>query len=170
MATELRRSTRARTQVKSYAEEQAEQERPTATKVRSTTKTKTTRKKRTKAETDDFEADELPVTTLEADADDDYEVEEVVPKKKRATKSKKSTDDGGQLYNNPAEGTMIAWGSKVRKQPKIYEAPKEKRAASGKGKAEDTRWLSDAGETRIARELAKIKPLAPGAKETRLRE
>ncbi|KAK4496494.1 hypothetical protein PRZ48_012474 [Zasmidium cellare] len=176
MATELRRSTRTRKQPDSYADEQAEEKRPAPSKpkaTKATKATKTTRKKRVKTEVDDEDVTDLPVKG-ESDADFDFEEEESKPKKKRAKKSKSELTEDAQLYGNPAEGTIIPWGSRTRKQPRIYEVPEARRETrvkkEGGGKKSADDWLNDAGDVAVARELAKIKPLKAGQEETRLRD
>lgn len=54
-------------------------------------------------------------------------------------------------------------GSMTRKQPKIYEVPAEKLK-------KQTNWMSKAGDTRAAAQIAKIPKLLPGEEEYRLRE
>ncbi|KAF2161557.1 hypothetical protein M409DRAFT_27955 [Zasmidium cellare ATCC 36951] len=187
MATELRRSTRQRKQPQSYAEDQAEAQ------LAPRPKPKSIGKKRIKTEVEDDETfEDVQVKTELDDAEDvngvtllnaavkaeaDSEDEAFgrsKKKQKRTTTSKKSRkskkselDDGSQLYGNPPEGTIIPWGSKTRKQPRIYEVPEKfKEPREKKGDA----WLNDAGDAAVARELAKIPQLEPGEEEYRLRD
>lgn len=173
MATELRRSSRARKQPKSYAEEQAE-EQPIISKPKANSK------KRIKAEAqEDEDVKDFTLTNadIKGESDFDHETNAGPKKAKRAKKAKAEAEvEGGQLYGHPAHGAIVQWGSKTRKFPKIYEVPeaqretRTKRDDGGKEKKKNLDWLNDAGETAVRRELAKIKMLKPGQEETRLRE
>lgn len=178
MTTELRRSSRARKQPKSYAEEQAEAQ-PAVSKPKTSSKTNPKQRAKTGVQEDD-DIKDVSLTNADVNRESDFDDDvNSAPKKKKKKRAKKATIEeeveGGQLYSHPAHGSIVQWGSKTRKFPKIYVVPEPQRETRTKrddgGKEEkNVDRLNDAGEVAVRRELAKIKKLKPGQEEARLRE
>ena len=98
----LRRSTRARTQVRSYADDQAEQTASTAPRKR----------KQPSASRLDDSSDVSEEEEEDANFGIDSEEDHPIKKQKRPSKQpSKKPNNGMQPYGAPPEGTMIPWAS-----------------------------------------------------------
>lgn len=142
MAVEsLRRSTRARKPVQSYAAEQAENE-DDAVKTKTASKGK---KKRTIKEVDVYDGDDAYTNTIEVAASS--------PAKKPKKKTKKSAE-----YDDDD----VREDGSIKKGLSLFFAGHDVAP-------EGSSWHADAAERRIASSKRQISKLAQGQEETRLR-
>lgn len=143
MATEgVRRSGRTRKQVKTYAEEQAEENDIAAAAAPPAKR----RKKVIKEEADFSE---------HAEANDDAFL---APAPKRAKKATQAViDPSADNYNDFLVGKTSTASTSLPKSK--LRLPKD-----------DGNWHADTAEQRIARTKSKVRALMPGQEETRLRE
>ncbi|KAK5133978.1 hypothetical protein LTR08_007098 [Meristemomyces frigidus] len=143
MATEgLRRSTRVRTAVKSYADEQAEKDSELALNA--------------------------PLKRKKKTADADESTSGAPP-----TKRKKKSGDEDEAYSAPDLALDVTTRKRGKKAKSTKAATDDLTEAKPRKKpkkaAADVSWHAAAAETRIARNIQRIEPLAPGEDKERLR-
>ena len=151
MATEgLRRSTRVSKPVRSYGDEQAEEEELALSKPPSEAKPKGKRQPQVQVKRESSEAEDA--------ADEDFELSEPSPKRKR------KGEEVPQSQKDARTTRILENAAKHAEQYDQHVKTKQK-AKTGTGKD----WHADAADTRIAAKKRKIEKLRPGQQETRLR-